>query len=107
MAMSDVVEQVSHTPGPWLVRGTDVYGAGVKVASAPSMRQTAGSTVGHEQATANARLVAASPELVASLREMVDLYTELVNSGDAGFWDPETEKQVQRARAAIAKAEAR
>lgn len=44
-------------------------------------------------------------ELVAALREITERYVDLVNSGDCGFWEPEDEKPVKAARAALAKAE--
>lgn len=45
------------------------------------------------------------PRLLAALHGMVDTYTALVNSGDAGNWDPEKDVPVVEARAAIAEAE--
>jgi hypothetical protein len=43
-------------------------------------------------------------ELMKALQGMVDLYTTLINSGDAGNWDPESDKPVIAARAALANA---
>lgn len=43
-------------------------------------------------------------ELLEALQGMLERYVSLVNSGDAGFWDCETEPEVIAARAAIAKA---
>lgn len=40
--------------------------------------------------------------LVAALDTFVSEYVELVNSGDAGFWEPEDEPKVKAARAALA-----
>jgi hypothetical protein len=42
--------------------------------------------------------------LVKALETFVEEYTALVNSGDAGFWDPEKEPKVIAARAALASA---
>ncbi|OAH41860.1 hypothetical protein AX777_21350 [Sphingobium yanoikuyae] len=53
---------------------------------------------------ANARLIAAAPELLEALDGVLAKYTGLVESGDAGFWDAEKEPEVIAARAAIAKA---
>lgn len=53
---------------------------------------------------ANAKLISAAPDLLAALQTFVGKYVEMVDSGDCGFWDPETEEKVIAARAAIAKA---
>ena len=44
------------------------------------------------------------PELVAALEAMADYYVQLVNTGDAGQWDPEGDDVVIKSRDAIAKA---
>ena len=51
-----------------------------------------------------AHLIAASPDLEEALQAMLDRYLRLVNSGDAGDWDPEDEYCVIAARAALSKA---
>jgi len=104
----------THTPGPWrqeagtnLVWGacnpddTTSYGMGVPVAET---RIEFNRTYDWDQALANARLIAAAPDLLRSLESFVAEYVALVESGDAGFWDAETETKVIDARAAIAKA---
>lgn len=55
---------------------------------------------------ANARLIAAAPDLLEALTTFVSQYVALVESGDAGCWDVEAEPKVIAARAAIAKATA-
>jgi hypothetical protein len=40
-------------------------------------------------------------DVVVALEKMTELYADLVNSGDAGHWNPETETQMIAARAAI------
>ncbi len=49
---------MTHTPGPWTVDGDDIYASGLIVAQA-SFRL--------EQCAANARLIAAAPDLLAAL----------------------------------------
>jgi hypothetical protein len=55
-----------------------------------------------EQANANALLIAASPDLLASLREFVALYAEVRDA-----LGPSVKAKLARAEAAIAKAEGR
>jgi hypothetical protein len=43
-----------------------------------------------------------TPELLYALTVMVEKYCDLVNSGDAGNWNPETDEAVKIARKAIA-----
>lgn len=57
-----------------------------------------------ENTAANARLIAAAPDMLAALTALLDDHVQLVNCGDCGNWDPEAEPEVIAARAAIAKA---
>ena len=57
-----------------------------------------------EEAKANAHLMVAAPELFEALNLMLGRYTELINCGDCGSWDPEKEDEVIAGRVAIAKA---
>lgn len=52
----------------------------------------------------DARFIAANPDLLEALQNLLGKYVALINSGDAGNWDPEEEKEVIAARTAIAKA---
>lgn len=62
-----------------------------------------------EMCEANAALavrsVNALPEVLAALKIITRRYVELAGSGDCGHWNPEEERQVIAARAAIANAE--
>ena len=49
-------------------------------------------------------LAAAAPELLAALETLMRAYTELADSGDAGFWKAEETEEGKKALAAIAKA---
>lgn len=112
------------TPGPWKVLplaykyyGTriDIGGTVVEVWSnkswQPSPREEQDPEVrdsGHFENDvdyADARLIAAAPDLLAALNQLLTRYTELVNCGDCGNWNPETELEVKDARAAIRKAQ--
>jgi hypothetical protein len=53
---------------------------------------------------ANECLKAASPDLFEALRDLLRHYVDLVHSGDAGNWNPETEIVVKDARSALSRA---
>jgi hypothetical protein len=60
--------------------------------------------VGEEQAETVAELLCRGErydELVKALTGLLERYTSLVNCGDCGNWDPETEDDVIAARAAL------
>ncbi|NTG61800.1 hypothetical protein G6L45_16085 [Agrobacterium rhizogenes] len=56
---------------------------------------------------ANARLIAAAPDLLEALKALFEDYKNLADSGDAGNWKLENLEVGKRALAAIAKAENR
>ena len=61
--------------------------------------------VGEEQASTVAELLCLGERadtLSQALTGLLDRYTALVNCGDCGNWDPESEDEVKAARAALA-----
>lgn len=58
-----------------------------------------------EEAVANARLIAAAPEMYEALKALFESYKELADSGDAGFWSLEDTLEGKQALAALSKAE--
>lgn len=68
-------EQAKHTPGPWFEYGGSIYGHGdtpgdtyiAEMAYGDGMNETS-----KEQALINARLIAAAPDLIEALREIID-----------------------------------
>lgn len=107
-------KQSHHTPGPW---DYEPYGDHVSFSS-PKHKDDYFMRVEFDKCVdqriwdgvgdppediANLRLIASAPELLESLEEMVSEYANIANSGDAGFWDPEKNEKVIKARAAIAK----
>ncbi len=102
----------NHTPGEWSVgnAGKTIYGPrqdpgeGLRLPVIICSTQKCSGVINSNERRANAQLIAAAPELLASLRVMLHRYLELVNSGDAGNWNPEGDDCVIAARAAILKA---
>lgn len=95
------------TPGPWKATRVTVWGP--SSASVATVRCGAhmwlddSATVSKEEADANARLIAAAPDLMEALKEVTELYSRTV----AGWVDTEKVPEIIAARAAIAKAEGR
>jgi hypothetical protein len=88
----------AHTPGPWFT--TDGIYNEIKASSKRGKtwviaRITAART-GHDEAKANARLIAASPDLLEALERLIERVSDL---GANGF-----SQEVARGKAAIAKA---
>jgi hypothetical protein len=91
-------EQVKHTPGPWRV------GKRAKMRIVAGDDDTVASTGGDPTmpAEANARLIAAAPDMYEALGALLELHGGIMNGCDC-----ESCKIALRARAAIAKAEGR
>jgi hypothetical protein len=92
---------MSHTPGPWeyheelmVVHASDC---------SPEIGHLFEAASDHPMAIANARLIAAAPQLLEALTELANEVEEmeLVNTPDGHYLNPDS---VVRARAAIAKA---
>lgn len=101
----------NYTPGPWVEDETCIVGAdGNAVFSLAVSDEYWGvhpddyPEAERARIDANSHLARAAPELLEALNGVVTLYVELANSGDAGFWDPETVLEIIQARAARAKA---
>jgi len=86
-----VAKAATHTPGPWTFRGPIVFSDFSCVASCDF---GASQTVPVSEAEANARLIAAAPELLEACRQAL-------------FAIPTTHGAFQTIAAAIAKAEGR
>jgi hypothetical protein len=81
-----------HTPGPWCAMSNAVYSDDTAVCMITSYRDMT------PRQTANARLIAAAPDLLAALWGMV-------TSFHAVEWmEPHMRESADKARAAIAKA---
>ena len=105
--------RAGHSPGPWQVdpnrRGDVQTGDGREVCSVWSQEDHGnthvvgsggGRLVPDEDSDANARLIAAAPELLAALEHITELFVDCAPLGEL----TEREVAVVNARAAIAKA---
>lgn len=93
----------AHTPGPWFTsrpHGTIYIEARLRGSTLQEVAAV-GPTEAPEQQEANARLVAAAPELLEALQL---LEAEMVLSGNAGSEDYGWKPAIEKTRAAIAKA---
>lgn len=98
---------MSHTPGPWKWWTSNSYRRLTAEGKQDGGVLSAVSKSGHADvcvSEADAQLIAAAPDLLAALLVMTRAYVDLVNTGDAGRWNPEGDQEVREARAAIAKA---
>lgn len=87
-----------HTPGPWKVAdpsyGWDHFAAIVTVEGIVGTAHIATLSRDHEETAANALLMAAAPELLASLRHL------------RAFWQPGSDHDTQEVQHALAAADA-
>ena len=95
-----------HTPGPWVVVGSRTkYVEARLVGSLMQEVAACGPTLADEgygqQQEANARLIAAAPDLLEALRGMFAMWRSVCG---AQGWEPEHLAEAVRAQAAIAKA---
>jgi hypothetical protein len=94
------MRETTHTAGPWTVRATLLGGAlgysfKVDMPNGTTLLQCGG----HENQEANARLIAAAPELL----EALDYFHQFAELNDDGE-DEKFTTMLKKARAAIAKA---
>jgi len=78
-------KHATHTPGPWQIEDCtpgESTGLRFKVGTKDSV--IARTTDGWKEARANARLIAAAPELLEQCKLFEKVLTHLINSGDSG-----------------------
>lgn len=97
---------MAHTPGPWTVQGQAV----LSDRPYPEWKQIAEVRIGNAEnwsdpeGESNARLIAASPDLLAACHEAVSAITYLLSNDDD---EPNYAETLSKLAAAIAKAEGR
>ncbi|MFU7071278.1 hypothetical protein ACM75K_29005 [Pseudomonas aeruginosa] len=88
-----------HTPGPWFVNGRESYTKYVEARIGGGLLQevaACGPTEQQEQQEANARLIAAAPELLEACQSFSRLHGRLwdvVEPSGSGFLSPESVKE--------------
>jgi hypothetical protein len=95
-----------NTPGPWTYErrgweGQYIWGDDDRIPGPDKKRFIADVSLAYDGAEANARLIAAAPELLEAL---ILLEHEMVESGNAGSTDYGWKPAIEKTRAAIAKA---
>ena len=91
----------AHTPGPWGLDGNLIEGPdGERVACITAYSRRT------PKQKANARLIAAAPDLLEALRGMMDAYMDLCDENEPNYRSYEfRQSKWEAARAAIAKVE--
>ena len=84
--MNDTKEKhATHTPGPWQIDDcTPGESTGLRFEVGTKDSVIARTTDGWKEAHANARLIAAAPELLEQCKLFEKVLTHLINSGDSG-----------------------
>lgn len=98
------MKEFKGTPGPWYVGcGTAIYNAPCDEASRKQVYVSETMSIEETQDViiANAKLIAAAPELLEALQNILNAYGEV---GAANFWSINESPEGIKARATIAKA---
>lgn len=104
-----------HTPGPWFACGDGSCGTLVRAGDIRTGRKVASTWVNTSPMSipeneANARLIAASPDLLAALKRMVSQCERYLNErpvSESDMLNPDYVSPMEQSLAAIAKAEGR
>jgi hypothetical protein len=90
-----------RTPAPLTVEHTGwQYGPRLWV-----VKDATGNVIITAKEEGDARAFVALPALEKALKHVTERYVALIESGDCGNWDPETEPEIIEARAALAQAD--
>ena len=83
--MNDTKEKHAFTPGPWQIEDcTPGESTGLRFEVGTKDSVIARTTDGWKEAHANARLIAAAPQLLEQCNLFEKVLTHLINSGDSG-----------------------
>lgn len=95
---------MTHTPGPWTAEQTDDAGRWFITAGYENI---VSAQYGNPLSEANARLIAAAPDLLAALRDLFDQCAMVRKHWGDGSNQAEADNAIRAGQAAIAKAEGR
>ncbi len=95
--------KATHTPGPWKITGGRFVGEGQMI-GAPSGHICRVYAPDNRDESANARLIAAAPELLAACKAVIG-HGYCANTSSVASQDYVSKKAIAKVRAAIAKAE--
>lgn len=91
-----------HTPAPWKHHNYTIYHGGLKVARIPNLRAIGKRQASdHEEEQANARLIAAAPELLSALEALFENCVMIHKYGGSADNTKEADEAINAARAAI------
>lgn len=103
-----MTNQLKFTPGPWEAVNRDtcqfIYAKGYERAICQVDSYSKGFGPDRDERDANAHLIASAPDIYEALEKQLKNWIELIESGDAGHWDPEEDAHVISMRAVLAKA---
>lgn len=98
-----MTNESKHTKGPWTVDARAMNSCGVtgQTAFVANCSPRAGGPMKVDECQANARLIAAAPEMLEALRQITEAFERYLSGSESRLYE------VTQARAAIAKAEGR
>jgi len=102
--MEGAIAMANHTSGPWEVLQSDGY---LQIVSDGNIAHGVASVYARNGVSAmyaNAKLIAAAPDLLEALEKLLFNHICLVESGDCGKWNVEEEVEVIAARKVISRA---
>jgi hypothetical protein len=84
------MERTKHTPAPWVISATNPYRINTSeeqllLPVAEAYHHVDGDNPTYDEAKANARLIAAAPELLEALEQMVLLWEAVSSTGRKPF----------------------
>ncbi len=96
----------SHTPGPWIITDRDADSLKITSPDYGRIAMLHDPINGVSELEANARLIAAAPELLSALQDLLEAYAPLAEDTVKKFGPDALHSAVKSARLALAKVNA-